>query len=264
MVSFYTRVEDILSITISYRFRYVYLFGAWTGEWESVTNTYEKGEQGWILGMNPLWIFNLGEHHELDEIYPITQAEIPDEVMDIYQDDLGGSTSDLDSLNLYRIRLQQFPGTTLITGYDIQNIITTKILYVYQGEVYEAATDVINQDNVEPELTSTIDWMAIADWILANWQYILIGVVGILVLSVAAKAFTAVSTILGLVFKAIGAAIKGFGYLLKYMAMGVFYFFKFMFYWLPKGIWGFLVFLVVPSEKRRKGKERGIYAGRSL
>jgi len=267
------RVEDILSISFTFQYRKQQLFGLWYTDWESETRVYTKDMQSEVNP--PLWIsivslpFFLAidglNVYNVDSIEPITKGDIPDSVLADYINKLGGSWNELDNLNLYKILIGNFDGF-IETGYDIQNVVVLNIMYVYQGVVYEAATESIDQTNITPALTSGIDWDGILSWLGDNWKYIVIGVAGLIALIFMAKAMTAIVAILKAVGQGIWLLLKGLGYLVYFIAMGVFYVLKFIFYLAPKGLITFVYVLFTPASKRRenKRKEQFTYVSRSL
>ncbi len=274
------RVEDILSISFSYEYRIINVFGLWKIPWETEYRVYTHGEISEVDP--PLWIgmvfglvypiLDATNYYNVESIQSITKEEISDNVMDSYRDDLGGSLSDLDTLNLYKIYLGNFDAA-IETGYDIQDVVIMNILYVYNGIVYEASTEVIDQVNITPDLLTGIDWTSIVNWILNNGSMIVGIIAGIIALILLAKVFTAVSvllTILGQLVKGLfvvlGYVFKGIGYGIYYIVKGIGYTLYFIVYLVPKGLYQTAIFLVVPAEKRkqRARKEQAIYVSRSI
>jgi hypothetical protein len=169
---FPTRIENLLSITISYEYRINKILGI-KGEWQDTMNTYVRGDQydgappswqWWIPGFGWGWasasyitgdydIYNIP-----DIITSIEASDVPGEVEYKYINELGGSKSDLNSLELYKVNLGQFQDGFFTAfsdenAYDIQDVVILEVLYEYKGVVYEASTEEISSIISTPTLS---------------------------------------------------------------------------------------------------------------
>jgi len=279
------KIEDLLSISFEYQYRFNYLWGY--GDWKEGSKSYLKGEESeidppsWLRVTTALTstffiygVVDLLDIYNTDSFQTLDKSDIPDEVMDIYKDDLGGTEADLDELNLYKILIGQFQQIGSI-GYDIQYILITDLMYAYQGVVYHAATEVIEQTNLTPPLTDLELLMQVLDWLIANWQYIVVTILAFVALILLGKVFKAIGDILKGIWAFITLIVKGIGYLIKYFVLavwyvikyifiGLFYLLKAIFYWIPKGIINLLYVLFTPKEQRKidsinKRKERSYH-----
>jgi len=262
------RIEDILSMSFTYNYQYIYPFGI-QGTLKSTSILYIKGDQ---YEENPIpnqfinlqlvnRLFNLFGYSMTsfeDSIDKISIDDIPDTVMTIYTDDLDGSLSRLNTLNLYKIYLGDF-SSTLTVDYNIQDVVITDLLYTYQGVVYEAGSEVIEHEIEYPD-TVGWTWDAVLQWLVDNAQYIIPSIIGLVVLVVVSIIFKALGTIFAFIgkiikaiFKLIGYIFLGIGYLIKYSAIAVWYIIKAVFFWIPKGIIKFIAFLFTPKSMRGKG-----------
>jgi hypothetical protein len=167
---FPAEIEDLLSITVTYDFRQNYIFGI-HGEWQTAVETYVHGEgtegavPNWIWWIPAFgWGWGIGSAitgnaiYDVDEnIQTLQEQDVPDEVVYRYVNDLGGSTFDLNDLALYKVTLGQFQdgiftNVTDQNAYDIQDLVVTEILYMFDGKVYTAYTDQIISLVSNPEL----------------------------------------------------------------------------------------------------------------
>ena len=73
--------------------------------------------------------------------------------------ELGGDKNDRYSLNLYKVTLGQFQDGIFThfsdeKAYDIQELVILKLLYEYNGRVYEASSEQIDSIVSTPELST--------------------------------------------------------------------------------------------------------------
>lgn len=166
---FPAEIDELLSITVSFDYRINTIIGK--GDWKSATNTYVHGESyegetpnwiWWIPGIG--WGYGLGDtlwgtiYDVEDVVMPIREVDIPDEVVYRYVNELDGSVSDLKNLELYKVSLGQFQdgfwtAATDENAYDISELIILEILYVFDGKVYLATSDLIDSNVITPELS---------------------------------------------------------------------------------------------------------------
>lgn len=169
---FPTRIENLLSITVSYEYRINKILG-FKGEWQETMNTYVRGDQyngappswqWWIPGLGWGWAsasYITGDYDIYDipdVIVPIEAADVPGEVEYKYVNELGGDKSDLYSLELYKVSLGQFQDGFFTAfsddnAYDVQELAILDIIYEYKGVVYEASTEEIESIVSTPELS---------------------------------------------------------------------------------------------------------------
>lgn len=162
MYAFYDiTIEEILVMSVNYDYRLNY-FGLFSSEWINKTDTYNLGEtEDTILWWHYFlpFIDSFGTTIQ-EKIVPITKTDVPEDVLSIYYDDFNKTESDIDNLNLYKIHLDQFSGgdyTAFNTGYDITKFAVIKLIYKYDGIIYQASERQLEeQDNVTPETTVTV------------------------------------------------------------------------------------------------------------
>ena len=171
----------------------------------------------------------------------------------------------MGTLNLYKIYIGSFDGF-IETGYDIRDIAVMNIMYVYNGTVYTASTEQIDQTNITPDLTEGVNWLGVLSWLKANAKWIIIGIGSVLVLVLVSKTIAALRIIFKAIFDGIVLLVKGFGYTLKYIGLGIYYVLYFVLYLVPKGVITFVYILFTPAKKRvkNKRKEQVTYVSRSL
>jgi len=266
------RVEDVLSISFQYSYRTI-TFWTIKSDWKTRNVIYTKGMESevnppsWIEVLSwPIYLaLDWTDMYNVESIQSIDKGDIPDNVMDVYVNELEGSESEIDSLNLYKFYLGNFDAP-LETSYDIQEVVIMDLVYVYDGVVYHASTEVIDQENWTPPLVETLNWLTIFSWLQDNYMIIIVVFVSVTALVLLSKAIKAIGDIIGTVFKGIKALLQLLGYFLKMFFKGIYYFMYFVIILIPKGIYKTFYFLITPGEKRRQQarKERSFYVGRSI
>ena len=98
----------------------------------------------------------------------------------------------------------------------------------------------------------------IIDWLGDNWKYVLVGIAAIAALVIVSKLLSAIGGIIGLLSQVLKAVIGASGFILKYLAIGIFYVLKTVVYWIPLGILRLLYFLIVPGKYRKKKQPKGV------
>ena len=176
-------IEDILVMSVEYDYRYKFfgIPGEWNTDYKTFykNTTYEMECPWWYMFVIPFEdMITTTSMVELDDIVQdggtvnpidntedgdyvvetistILKADIPENVLEKYYTDFNAVESDLDALNLYKIHIGQFiyDGfiTGLNTGYDISEYSVTKLLYKYDGIIYEATERQLDvQENIVP------------------------------------------------------------------------------------------------------------------
>jgi hypothetical protein len=197
---FPTRVEDLLSITVTYEYRINSILGI-KGDWQTALNTYVRGDtydgqspswMWWVPGLGWGWIAGSAitgnSIYDIDNVITsIDEEDIPDDVVYSYETELGGSASDLDDLQLYKVNLGQyqdgfFTAFSDENAYDIEELVILEILYEYNGIVYEATTEDIDSNVVTPDLsTGILDGLFDGLFDNSTVMYIAAGVVGVVI-----------------------------------------------------------------------------------
>lgn len=181
---FPTFIEDLLSISLTYEYRINTIFAK--GDWQTALNTYVRGDS--YNGQSPSWLWWIpavgwgwiagsaitgNAIYDVDDvIIPINESDIPDDVINKYETKLGGDSTNLDNLQLYKISLGQYQDGIFTAfsdenAYDIEEIVILEILYEFEGEVYIATADQINTNVYTPELsTGSAEFFDnIAEWL---------------------------------------------------------------------------------------------------
>lgn len=173
---FPSRIEELLSITVSYKYRTNYFFGI-KGQWIETIETYVNGDKyegvvptwmWWIPGFGWGWVAGSAmtgnSIYDIDNVIEtITQDDIPSTVKASYVNNLNGKYSDLDNLALYKVKLGQFQGGALTpfsddNAYDIQDLVILELMYIYNGKVYKASEEIISIVK-NPELSPGLNEM---------------------------------------------------------------------------------------------------------
>ncbi|MFA5006258.1 MAG: hypothetical protein WC509_02135 [Candidatus Izemoplasmatales bacterium] len=270
------QVEDLLSISTSFRYRVNGILGE--GEWTTTNNIYSADEDAEV--QPPLWLWwlsiqllmpaipglvDLFDWYNVDQLAAIDVADLPSDVLADYVDLLEGDVADLDDLNLYRIHLGQFR-EFLSMGYDISNVVITNITYVYQGVVYEAAAEVIDQEILTPPEEGAW-WTQLWTWLQENWQIVIGVIVAVVALVLLSHALAAVKVVLEMIAMILKAVIQGVGFVIKWIFVILYHVLRFLFVLVPVGVGKFLYYLVTPASKRRQSaarKDMTYYARRSV
>jgi len=157
--NFPMEVEDLLSIRLSYSYRYTYLLSS--GTWEKANNIYQKDVENEVQPPRWIWWFSLPfytvPYQVVDafNFYNVNQIQeattIPEKVYDDYLQHLKISKQSVDSGSNFKIHLGQFRETTSV-GYDIDNVVVLYLTYKEEGFIYDVPYELIEENIYVPEL----------------------------------------------------------------------------------------------------------------
>jgi hypothetical protein len=169
--------DQLISVTIDYKYRINSLFSK--GDWVYESNAYVHGTSyeaslpNWVYWVPAFgWGFGLGtsifgnDIYDIDEvIQKIDSIDLPDKVTTDYIDSLGGSLSELETTNIYKVHLGQFSAPFSV-GYDISNFAVTRVLYMDNGVLIDVPYNFIDQETILPEVE--VDWYEKIDRVIQS------------------------------------------------------------------------------------------------
>jgi hypothetical protein len=151
------QMDDLLSIRLSYNFRFNYLNSV--GSWQSADSDYQKDETydtappRWLWWLSlpttlPYTIADATNFYNIDQIEPTDT--FTDDIYVKFNDELSVTESQLLQTELFKIHLGQFRDTWS-TGYDIDKVVVLELTYSENGLVYEVPYEVIESNVYVPE-----------------------------------------------------------------------------------------------------------------